>query len=177
MTLKIIRQLFVITVLVQGFHMIEHVLQVMQKSLGVTPAHGLIGAFNLEWVHFTYNAVYLILLGVLFMILALKRVLPSRTPFRMPIFLSFLFLVIVQGYHLVEHTVKLQQHLATGLQGTPGILGAHVDIVWLHFALNVIVYAPLLVALWQLRRELFEDRTQPCCMASPCPWVSLPTPA
>lgn len=171
MTLKTIRQLFVITVLVQGFHMVEHVLQVMQKSLGIIPAHGLIGAFNLEWVHFIYNAVYLILLGILFVMLALKRVLPSRIPFHISIFSSFLFLVIVQGYHLVEHTVKLQQHLATGLQGTPGILGAHVDLIWFHFFLNLAVYLPLLFALYGLRGILFRRSTVPVCTTSPCPWM------
>lgn len=171
MTLTHIRRLFVATVLVQGFHMVEHILQVMQKSLGVSPAHGLIGAFNLEWIHFTYNAVYLILLGVLFVVVAVKRVFPSLIPSRVPLLSAFLFLVIVQGYHVVEHTVKLQQHIMTGLQGTPGILGAHLDLVWFHFLLNLAVYIPLLLAFYGLWRVLFHRSTVPICTTSPCPWV------
>lgn len=151
--------------------MVEHILQVMQKSLDISPAHGLIGAFNLEWVHFIYNAVYLILLGVLFVVVAVKRVFPSRIPSRVPLLSFFLFLVIVQGYHVVEHTVKLQQHLATGLQGTPGILGAHIDLIWFHFFLNLSVYLPLLLILYGLREVLFLHNNRPLCTASPCPWI------
>lgn len=47
-----------ITVLiVQSFHMIEHVAQVLQKFvLGQPEAHGLLGTiFDFEWVHFIYN--------------------------------------------------------------------------------------------------------------------------
>lgn len=171
MTLTNIRRLLITTVLVQGFHIVEHILQVMQKSLGIAPAHGLIGAFNLEWVHFTYNAVYLILLGILFVVIAVKRVFPSHIPYRVPLLSAFLFLITAQGYHVVEHTVKLQQHLATGMEGTPGLLGAHFDLVWFHFFLNVAVYVPLFCVLYQLQPFLFRRSGTPPCEAHPCPWI------
>jgi hypothetical protein len=166
-----LRRLLLGTVILQSFHMLEHVLQVTQIGLGIAPAHGLIGAFNLEWVHFLYNTTYFTLLLMLFVTLAWNRVLPSCIPFRMPIFAALLSVVIGQGYHVMEHTVKLQQHLATGMQGTPGILGAHLNLAWFHFFLNLAVYLPLLFVLYALWRALFHRSTAPLCAASPCPWM------
>lgn len=154
--------------------MVEHILQVMQKSLGISPAHGLIGAFNLEWVHFLYNGAYLILLVVLCVGIGLKRILPSHIPHRRTLFTIIALTTLWQGYHMVEHIVKLQQHLVTGLQGTPGLLGAHLNLVWFHFFLNVAVYVPLLYVLYKLRTYLFHDKTTPLCGAQPCPWAHIP---
>ncbi|OGJ55079.1 hypothetical protein A3D11_03320 [Candidatus Peribacteria bacterium RIFCSPHIGHO2_02_FULL_49_16] len=167
MTLKPIRRLLVATVILQSFHMLEHVIQVTQISLGISPANGLIGAFNLEWVHFLYNTAYFILLLVLFVTLIWNRVLLSRIPLRIPIFAALLFLVTLQGYHVIEHTAKLQQHLATGMQGTPGILGVHLNLAWFHFFLNLAVYLPLLFVLYGLCRVLRS--TAPIGTSFPCP--------
>ena len=52
--------MFALTVGAQGFHMVEHIAQVMQKFLfHITPAHGLIGQLDLEQVHFAFNLFYL----------------------------------------------------------------------------------------------------------------------
>lgn len=174
MSLVMLRRLFVGTLIVQGFHVLEHVLQVTQVSLGITPAHGLIGALELEWVHFLYNGAYVILLVVLCVGIGLKRILPSRIPHRRTLFTLLALTTLWQGYHMVEHIVKLKQHLATGLQGTPGLLGTHLNLVWLHFFLNLAVYLPLLLVLYGLWGVLFEPRRGSACPASPCPWM-LPT--
>ena len=57
--------LFALTVLIQALHMVEHVAQVIQKFvLHIVPAHGLIGALDLEQVHFAFNVLYLVTLAV-----------------------------------------------------------------------------------------------------------------
>src|SRR5205823_4077713 len=53
-----------------------------------------------------------------------------------------------QAYHSLEHVVKIVQFLDTGRNGTPGILGRWIPVVWLHFAFNTIIYAPLLAAFF-----------------------------
>lgn len=171
MSLVMLRRLFVATMLVQGFHMLEHFLQVAQQSLGIVPAHGLIGALDLEWVHFLYNGAYLILLAVLCVGIGLRYILPSRIPHRRMLFTILALTTLWQGYHMVEHIVKLQQHLATGMEGTPGLLGAHLDLVWFHFFLNAAVYVPLLYIFHRLKPFLFHRSETPLCEAHPCPWL------
>ena len=53
--------------------------------------------------------------------------------------------VLVQGYHMAEHTAKLVQFIETMMQGTPGILGAHFDGVIFHAAMNTAVFLPVLI--------------------------------
>jgi hypothetical protein len=50
-----------VTVAVQSFHMLEHIVQVIQKFVLQFPvAHGIIGAsLDFETVHFAFNLVYL----------------------------------------------------------------------------------------------------------------------
>ena len=52
--------MFVATIVIQTLHMVEHVAQVLQKFVLDFPyAHGLIGSFDLEQVHFIFNLMYL----------------------------------------------------------------------------------------------------------------------
>jgi hypothetical protein len=53
-----------------------------------------------------------------------------------------------QAYHSLEHVVKIVQFLETGRNGTPGVLGQWIPVVWLHFAFNTLIYAPLLAAFF-----------------------------
>jgi hypothetical protein len=110
--------MFALTLMIQALHMVEHVAQVMQKFLfHVTPAHGLIGQLDLEQVHFTFNLFYLttlviVMVGWLYydsQICSKQKVLA----------VMLIGTVAVQGYHMVEHSVKLAQFLSTGMQGTP----------------------------------------------------------
>ena len=52
--------MFVLTILVQALHMVEHIAQFLQKFvLHSTQTHGLIGQLDLEEVHFAFNLFYL----------------------------------------------------------------------------------------------------------------------
>lgn len=138
--------------LIQGFHVVEHVAQNIQRSvLGWREAHGLLGAWlDFEWVHFAYNAL---LLAGLMLLLA---VYSQRPGFWMRAAraarIAFLGAVAVQGYHFIEHAVKIQQSVFLGVDPAPGILGHFLDLILLHMAFNVAVYAlmvPLLVSCWR----------------------------
>ena len=62
--------------------------------------------------------------------------------------------LLVQMWHMTEHSVKLAQFLNTGMQGTPGILGGYFDPVLLHFFYNLIVYLPLVLVFFGARLYL-----------------------
>jgi hypothetical protein len=53
--------------------------------------------------------------------------------------------VLVQSYHMAEHTAKLVQFVETMMQGTPGILGAHFDGVIFHAVMNTAVFVPVVI--------------------------------
>ena len=132
---KILISIFAATILIQFLHIIEHIAQVVQKfGLHQQESHGIIGALDLEWVHFIYNGTLLILLYVL----AFNY---SKVGFKKQSFPLYVFItaVIVESYHMVEHFVKVVQHIETGIQGTPGIVGNLVNPILFHFYINFYV--------------------------------------
>ena len=142
--------LFLETILLQGFHEVEHVVQVVQRSvLGVASGAGVLGSvFDIEPVHMVYNAAFL---GFLAAVYVGCRRDPSACPVpaRAPMVIGLLGLALVfQGYHTVEHVVKMWQYFATGLNGTPGIVGQWIPVVYLHLAYNTVVYVPVLLAFF-----------------------------
>jgi hypothetical protein len=127
--------------------MVEHVAQVVQKYvLHVTPAHGLIGRLDLEPVHFWFNFFYLVFLVLTIVGWFLCRKDVSKYTYYWRTGTNILLIgLLLQAWHLTEHSVKLAQFLHTGMQGTPGILGNYFDPVALHFAYNLVVYSPLVI--------------------------------
>jgi hypothetical protein len=144
---------FTAVVAVQGGHMFEHVVQVLQVyAFGVPDddALGLLGyllQFNgtEEWLHLGFNVVYLGCLYVL--IVPLRRITPAVIP---PwAFAVFLFgSVWLETWHVVEHGVIIGHVIANGGCPCPGIadsaLGVSDTIV--HFFYNLISYGGVLVA-------------------------------
>ncbi len=131
--------------LIQSFHMLEHYAQVFQKfTIGQKPAHGLIGQLDLEWVHFIYNIAVFAAMVTIFYIAEFQR--RDGWPWKLNSSLALIFTggLILQGYHVLEHIVRIQQHIETGIQGTPGILGKFLELTLLHYYLNVLVYIPIL---------------------------------
>ena len=129
-------KIFGVALGLQLFHLLEHVVQVAQgKFLGIKPAHGILGSFfDLEWVHFLYNwGLFLLLVVATIAVVREKKV-------RNPIGWMFLGATLaVQTYHTLEHNVKIYQHITTGIDPAPGILGQIFDLIWLHFDFNLIV--------------------------------------
>ena len=139
--------LFALTVLIQALHMVEHVAQVIQKFvLHIVPAHGLIGALDLEQVHFAFNVLYLVTLAVVMVgWFHFGSQLCSRHKALAALLIGT---VALQSHHMVEHSVKLAQFLATGMQGTPGIAGMHIDGVIFHALMNTAVFVPIVVVFF-----------------------------
>jgi len=132
----------------QGLHFVEHIAQVAQKFfLDLPEAHGILGAaFDTEWVHFAYN---LALLAVLWGLLFAYRLhhAPTWTKRMRWYHLALFFVATLQLYHMVEHSVKVAQHVTTACASCPGLLGATVNLVWLHFFFNLLVLIPMALAV------------------------------
>jgi hypothetical protein len=130
----------------QGAHEVEHVVQVVQRYvLRIPDGNGVLGhVFDVEPVHLAYNLAFLWILVMLYRIVGAHR--PEQWT-RGPVAWWLLSgALLVQGYHLVEHIFKIVQYLDIGRNGTPGILGNALDLVWLHFSFNTIEMAALLAA-------------------------------
>lgn len=131
-----------VAVAVQSFHILEHIVQVIQKFVLQLPvAHGILGAsLDFEPVHFTFNVVYLALV-------ALVWISFTKTPIRKMqlIYGLVTFVLVFQSWHFIEHAVKLDQHSVNGCVSCPGILGHYFDVILLHFTYNAVVYVPLVV--------------------------------
>ncbi len=157
--------IFLLTLALQGFHVIEHIAQTIQRFVLHSPqAHGLIGQLDLEQVHFVFNLMYLaFLIHVLLRWLTLKAELPNHWRAFTAI---LIFGVVLQSYHQVEHTVKLGQFVQTHVQGTPGLIGLYFDGVIFHFIMNTLVFLPGVIVFWCAGlhrrlsiRELFGRQT------------------
>lgn len=138
---------------IQTFHMGEHFVQVFRVHFdGVPSRGGIVGSVvDTEWVHFAYNLA--VLIGLVAVIAARFRGWLPRG--RADIGDALLAAAtLMQSYHVVEHSVKVTQHLVTGAKVNPGILGSSIDLVWLHFVINLAVYAGFAGALlaYQWRR-------------------------
>ena len=55
---------------------------------------------------------------------------------------------VFQTWHTVEHAAKMVQFFQTGLNGTPGILGYWIPIVYLHLGYNTALYLPVVLAFF-----------------------------
>lgn len=133
----------------------EHIAQVIQRFVfGLSPAQssGIIGALDLEPVHFVYNISLMALILVTCFGLGFhKKGSPLRG--RPLLFYSFWGSMAIQSYHSVEHTAKIIQFAQTGIQGTPGIVGLfEVNLIWFHFGINLVVYLLMLAALISIIR-------------------------
>ncbi len=137
------RTLFAVLLATQAGHVVEHVAQVVQLHvlrLPTSEARGIVGALDLEWVHFVWSVS----------ILAASAVLLWRYPHDRWLLLA----VVLSVWHELEHTVIMSTYLATGVAGTPGLLAAGGAIAGglaiprpdLHFLYNAMITIPLLLA-------------------------------
>jgi phage terminase small subunit len=116
-------------------------------------AHGVFGAFDTEWLHFTWNNGVTL---AVFMLLA-------RYPANRWLWLT----ALLAGWHGVEHTVIIWPYVTAGVRGSPGLLaaggalggGLPVRAVELHAWYNLAETVPLLLAFAaQCRRTTAEAK-------------------
>jgi hypothetical protein len=140
--------LFAEMLVLQGIHELEHVVQVLQRTaLGISKGAGLLGSvFDIEPVHMVYNAAFLLLIGLVWV--GCRRDF-GAIPRRGPLVTRLLAIAFVfQTWHSIEHVVKMWQYVETGLNGTPGILGYWIPVVFLHLGYNTALYVPVVLAFF-----------------------------
>jgi hypothetical protein len=148
--------LFYVLAAAQSGHFLEHVAQMVQLHvLGLSgpQARGVVGALDLEWVHFVWNTGVLLAVGALAAVYRGNRWL--------------LVTLLLAGWHELEHVVIMARYLSTGLVGTPGLLaaggalggGAPLARPDLHFLYNLVETVPLLLAFaFQVRHATAPPR-------------------
>ncbi|HEV8535085.1 MAG TPA: hypothetical protein VGR87_05110 [Candidatus Limnocylindria bacterium] len=163
------RPLFTAVVVIQGIHVVEHIIQLIQVYvLGIPDdlALGLLGyVFQLqgteEWLHLVFNVSYL--LALLLLVAPLRRAVPGTVvPWA---FYTFLFAVGLEGWHNVEHAVIISNVIANGGCPCPGIADAALGIgdTVLHFFYNLVAYSatlPAFLYFWR-NRPSGELRIEP----------------
>jgi hypothetical protein len=161
-------------VAIQGGHVVEHIVQLVQVSLLRVPeqdALGLLGyvlQFNgtEEWLHLGYNTLYLLALYAL--IIPLWRITPAVIPRS-----AFIFFITasvwLETWHMVEHGVIISHVIANGGCPCPGIgdtaLGLSDTI--LHFIYNAIAYAGLAYAYILILRDRRDRLRRPTALLDP----------
>jgi len=154
--------LFLGVVAVQGVHVFEHIVQLIQVyKLGIPDdeALGLLGyVFQFqgteEWLHLVFNLTYLASIYLLFV--PLRRLVPHTVP--LWAFGAYaLGGVGLESWHMVEHVVIISNVIRNGGCPCPGIGDAALGIsdTVLHFYYNAITYLALLAPfgyVWRARR-------------------------
>jgi hypothetical protein len=126
----------------QTAHLLEHVAQMIQihmLHLVGSSAQGIVGQLNIEWVHFIWNALVLVMLLVLLPHFRTNPWLIAVTP--------------LAAWHFLEHSVMIATYVQTGVSGTPGLVssggllfgGLPIARPDLHFLYNLVETVPLLV--------------------------------
>ena len=138
---------FLILVAYQGFHQIEHTIETVQlKLLGHHESHTLLRGIDFEWLHFGVNTV--LLYGLAAVVIAAGPAVRERWRSERPRGWTFMVAaLVVQGYHVVDHSVRLVEHVLSGGDRDPqGTLTRVVDPVWFHFSMNLAVFATMAIA-------------------------------
>lgn len=151
--------LMLIAVIAQTGHTLEHFVQVYQHlvlDMPVSESHGILGRADIEPVHFWWNFSVMLTLIVVYYAWEFNRPESTLRQFKSMRW-TFFTVLIVQGYHMIEHAIKYYQHIQTGKQGTPGIIGHFLgpDLIFFHFWINMIVYPGmvllLLLYIWNMQ--------------------------
>lgn len=151
--------LFALMGLLQMLHMVEHSVQVGQlaaTSGDLSRSHGLFGQLDFELVHFVTDSILWIGLGLLIMVMR------GRNAW---LWVAF----IAASLHEVEHLYLFWQHLFdsnfylsggfSGIMGRHGLIGSPLDRPYLHYTYNLIVFVPMVIAIWDEARHM--DRLHP----------------
>lgn len=149
---KSISFVFLAAIALQSFHMLEHIVQIHQHAIlgwSIQDSSGLFAVLNLEEIHWVYNFAYLILLAIIFKKCSFFKIHDRPDSYKAFVLL-FNISFFLQGYHVVEHSVRLIQYIQTQCLPCSGILGPFVDGIYLHFTLNFLVFIYPLAAFFVL---------------------------
>ena len=142
----------------QGVHVIEHIIQLIQVyKLGIPEdnALGLLGYVFVfqgteEWLHLVFNFSYFLPLVMLAFLLQPLAFVPRWA------FLTFVIGgAMLEGWHVVEHSVIISHVIANHGCPCPGILDPILGIgdTLLHFFYNTVTYLSILPAYWYVMKN------------------------
>jgi hypothetical protein len=145
------------TLVIQGLHEVEHIVQYLQKNVWHTPPQpvgppfpGLLGQwFDFENIHWLYNLALLMAVLAVWVIYRKNPGSWRRSRAGSALLMST---VAIESYHFVEHSVRMVQYVGGNLK-PPGVL----PMLWpnlfpvleFHFWINLVVLVPLIIA-WLL---------------------------
>jgi hypothetical protein len=149
---------FALVALPQLGHFGEHIGQMAQihiQDVAAPKAHGAVGTLDIEWVHFIWNTW--VLMGVLMLLYRFRD-----NPW---LWAS----LVIATWHAIEHVAIMLDYWRTGKPGSPGLLSKGGDIGGglplirpdLHFIYNLLMTAPLMMALVYQLRKSREGATRP----------------
>jgi Cyclic nucleotide-binding domain len=137
-------------------HLMEHSFQVGQLFLSggdISVAHGVFGALDRELVHFVWDSLVWVGVGVLLFKLG---------PHNKWLWIAF----IASSFHEVEHiflfyldrfhTAFYEAGGTTGILAKGGLIGTPFDRPYLHYVYNFFVVIPLLMALWDETKRAYN---------------------
>jgi hypothetical protein len=146
-------RLYLVIIGVQGVHVIEHVIQLLQVyAFGVADddALGLLGyvfQFNgtEEWLHLAFNAAYVASLYVVLIGLFGLWRMGALPGWSLGLYAGYA--VGLESWHMVEHIVIIGNVLRNGGCPCPGIgdRALQVSDTQLHFVYNLLAYAGTLL--------------------------------
>jgi hypothetical protein len=151
---------FATVVVIQGIHVVEHIVQLLQVTVFDVPsenAFGLLGyviRFNgtAEWMHFVFNLLYLLSLYVV--VVNFDRLTDSVPVPRW----AFLVLLVgaagIESWHMTEHVVIIYHVIRNNGCPCPGIGDQALGVtdIQLHFVYNTLAYASTLVPFLVMNR-------------------------
>ena len=147
---------FLAVVFFQTLHMGEHTVQVLQLLAtdgNLARSHGVFGQLDFELVHFLADTTVWLSLGVFLVVF--------RGANRW-LWIAF----AAASLHEVEHLYLFWIYHAhpavyasggfAGIMGSGGVIGSPLGRPYLHFAYNVIVIVPMVIALWDCAAGLHD---------------------
>lgn len=153
---------FVAVVVIQGLHLIEHIIQLLQVEVWSVPeddAFGLLGYvvnFNgtEEWLHLGFNTLFL--LSLIVVALGMHHLTPagSRSLPRAA-WLSFVIGGVgLESWHITEHSVIIANVIRNDGCPCPGIGDRALDVsdTQLHLGYNLVAYAAAVIGFLTVRR-------------------------
>jgi hypothetical protein len=149
---SLFRSFFTAVVLIQGIHVFEHIVQLVQVYLLGVPddeALGLLGYLlriqgTEEWLHLVFNAAYATALWLL--LFPLRAYVPKPVP-PWAFWVFAIFGAGLESWHVIEHGVIISHVIHNSGCPCPGIGDAALGITdtVLHFWYNAIAYLAALV--------------------------------
>jgi hypothetical protein len=145
--------IFTNAIIYQIFHHIEHLTQIFQwwyLGYKTSSSKGIIFFLDLEWNHFIFDSGYFLMLFAATALLVMRWRATGRTVGATGAVLLW-SMNLVQGWHAIEHTVRIFRHVQIGCEPCAGL--ADVWFSWqlipLHFAFNVVALTvPLMTYFW-----------------------------